>query len=155
MPTISEKKEKGMKERMEDTIGSRIYMLRKEQGLSMKALAKKTWTSCSRISRLETGKIRTMDSDSLFIFAVVLGVSADYLLGITTIRSQKQIDVERLGFSEEAIRRIMDGRCDMDQINFWIEHPQYKCLSALTEFFMREEEEEENKIIKFQAGWKE
>ena len=105
---------------MQPTPGSRIKELREERFWSMKELAKRVYVTPSQISRIESGEIRSINSDLLTLFADVFSVSADYILGRTTIRSQKNYDVSSLQLTEKAVRKIISGQLDMQVLNLLI-----------------------------------
>ena len=81
------------------TIGDLIGDLRKNMDLNQKELAEKAGISESKLSRIESSETKNINCDTVVKIAKVLNVSTDYLLGLTTIRTPKQIDIEALGLS--------------------------------------------------------
>lgn len=69
-----------------DTIGQRITKARRYLGMNQKELCEKTNINEATLSRYENG-IREPKAATLSKIAEVLGVSCDYLLGITHIRN--------------------------------------------------------------------
>ena len=120
---------------MQPTPGSRIKELREEKFWSMKELAKRVYATPSQISRIESGEIRSINSDLLTLFADVFGVSADYILGRTTIRSQKNYDVSSLQLTEKAVRKIISGQLDMQVLNLLIENERFPYLLNMIRFY--------------------
>ena len=120
---------------MQPTPGSRIKELREEKFWSMKELAKRVYVTPSQISRIESGEIRSINSDLLTLFADVFGVSADYILGRTTIRSQRNYDVSSLQLTEKAIRKIISGQLDMQVLNLLIENERFPYLLNMIRFY--------------------
>ena len=120
---------------MQPTPGSRIKELREEKFWSMKELAKRVYVTPSQISRIESGEIRSINSDLLTLFADVFGVSADYILGRTTIRSQRNYDVSSLQLTEKAIRKIISGQLDMQVLNILIENERFPYLLNMIRFY--------------------
>ena len=110
---------------MQPTPGSRIKELREEKFWSMKELAKRVYVTPSQISRIESGEIRSINSELLTLFADVFGVSADYILGRTTIRSQRNYDVSSLQLTEKTVRRMISGQLDMQVLNLMIENDRF------------------------------
>ena len=120
---------------MQPTPGSRIKELREERFWSMKELAKRVYVTPSQISRIESGEIRSINSDLLTLFADVFGVSADYILGRTTIRSQKNYDVSSLQLTEKAVRKIISGQLDMQVLNLLIENERFPYVLNMIRFY--------------------
>ena len=120
---------------MQPTPGSRIKELREERFWSMKELAKRVYVTPSQISRIESGEIRSINSDLLTLFADVFGVSADYILGRTTIRSQRNYDVSSLQLTEKAVRKIISGQLDMQVLNLLIENERFPYLLNMIRFY--------------------
>ena len=120
---------------MQPTPGSRIKELREEKFWSMKELAKRVYATPSQISRIESGEIRSINSDLLTLFADVFGVSADYILGRTTIRSQRNYDVSSLQLTEKAVRKIISGQLDMQVLNLLIENERFPYLLNMIRFY--------------------
>src|SRR4051812_48616154 len=67
----------------EETFGARLALTRSIRGLSQPDLAKLTGLKVQNISRLETAAREHVRSDTLVRLAQALGVSADYLLGLS------------------------------------------------------------------------
>ena len=63
-----------------ECLGKRMREARERRGLSLKELAERTGAHISNLSCYETGK-RIPSLELFFKIAMVLGVSADYLLG--------------------------------------------------------------------------
>ena len=84
------------------TIYERIGDLRTSRGWSQKKLSEITGIVTSQISRIETGVIENISSDILIKLARAFGVSADYILGLTTISTPKSYDISELGLSDGA-----------------------------------------------------
>ena len=71
-----------MREPIDPTIGERVLMLRRRQGLSQEVLASQTTMSRAVIARRERGK-QTVSAERLRTLAQALGCSTDYLLSLT------------------------------------------------------------------------
>lgn len=64
-------------------IGERLKFARKEKGLVIKELTKLTGATESSISCLETGKSTNLNAATLLFLAKELGVSMDWLAGLS------------------------------------------------------------------------
>ena len=79
---------------MNDTLGSRIRKLRKNNYMSQAALAAKIGVSASAIGMYEQNR-RTPDNDTLREFCEIFGVTSDYLLGLS-LSSERKYDVSEV-----------------------------------------------------------
>ena len=68
-------------EQRDSTIGERIMLIRRRHGLPQRDLAAMVQMSTTALSRFENG-LQSLYAERLTTLARVLGVSADYLLGI-------------------------------------------------------------------------
>lgn len=66
-----------------DHLARRVFILRRTQRMTQRALAHAVGCSPAIVSKLETGKLYTIKLDYLVAFARVLDTSVDDLLGIT------------------------------------------------------------------------
>ncbi len=88
--------------------GVRIVNLRKEKNLPQSKLAELTGITQQTLSRYEKGE-RQASLDFVIHAAAVFGVSADYLLGLSDVRSTEQdmkCACEVTGLSEKAVLNI-------------------------------------------------
>lgn len=76
------------------TPSKRLRDLRKDANLLQTELAAKLNLSQFIISNLENG--RTLSADELIVYAEYFGVSADYILGLTTSKSRTNTGLDQL-----------------------------------------------------------
>ena len=69
-----------------DIVGERILLARRRQSIQQKVLAERAQISPKHLSQIETGKVAGLHMQAALLrrMAQVLGVSADYLLGLDT-----------------------------------------------------------------------
>src|SRR4051812_48940072 len=67
----------------EMTIGERIALLRRVNGMTQMELAIKLEADKTFVSRLETNSVKTVKSDTLIKLAQLFKVSSDFILGIS------------------------------------------------------------------------
>ena len=67
-----------------DIVGERILLARRRQKIQQKVLAARAQISPKHLSQIETGKVAGLHMQAALLrrMAQVLGVSADYLLGL-------------------------------------------------------------------------
>lgn len=68
---------------MEAPIGTRLRRVRRARDVTQVQLAAQTGLNVTTISRLENGTAKAVYGDTIVILARTLGVSADYLLGLS------------------------------------------------------------------------
>lgn len=117
------------------TIGSRVARLRKMKKWSQSELAKKLGEARSQITRLESGETKNVNSDLIVKLAKIFGVSTDYLLCVTDHMSAKYTNVERLGLSEDAAKKLMSGAIDRDVLNRLLEHKDFGTLCDQVRYY--------------------
>ena len=106
-------------------IGMRITKLREERDWKKTELARRLGISHSQVSRIESGETGTLSSDILIRLAEVFEVSADYLLGLTDVRTKKNLDVAQLNISEEAAIQLASGKLDLEMLSRLLEHKEF------------------------------
>ena len=106
-------------------IARRITALREERDWKKTELARQLGISHSQVSRIESGETETLSSDILIRLAEVFDVSTDYLLGLTDVRTKKNLDVAQLGISEEAAIQLASGKLDLEMLSRLLEHKNF------------------------------
>lgn len=106
-------------------IGIRITQLREERDWKKTELARRLGISHSQVSRIESGETGTLSSDILIRLAEVFDVSADYLLGLTDVRTKKNLDVAQLNISEDAAIQLASGKLDLEMLSRLLEHKEF------------------------------
>jgi transcriptional regulator with XRE-family HTH domain len=106
-------------------IGERIAEIRKSRGWTQEMLAEKLNIARNMLTKLEGG-FRDFKSTEIINIAKVLGVSTDFLLGLTNIQTpevEERDVIERYGLCKEALNALSDmptftesSKDDVDQI---------------------------------------
>lgn len=107
------------------TINERIGDLRTSMHLSQTELSEKTGIPTSVISRIESGKTATVGHDVLAKLALFFNVSADYLLGLTDVRMRKNVELNQLGLSNQALFQILSGKVNSHILSLMIENKNF------------------------------
>jgi plasmid maintenance system antidote protein VapI len=66
--------------------------------------------------------MKKISHDILIKLSKALGVSADYILGLTTLCTRKSYDISELGLSESAVKNMVLGKFDMQALNRILEY---------------------------------
>ena len=117
------------------SIGELVGDLRHNKGWTQKELAERAGVTESTLSRIESGTTKQVDAIVLGKLAKALDTSTDYLLGLTSIRTPKYIDITKLGLSEEAARQLLSPAFKTEIVNRLIEHPQFPYLLRLIDVY--------------------
>lgn len=117
-------------------IARRITELREEHDWKKTELARRLGISHSQVSRIESGETETLSSDILIRLAEVFDVSADYLLGLTDMRTKKNLDVAQLGISEEAAIQFASGKLDLEMLSRLLEHKEFAKVLFLMRVYL-------------------
>lgn len=107
------------------TINERIGDLRTSMNLTQTELSEKTGIPISVISRIESGKTATVGHDVLAKLALFFNVSADYLLGLTDVRMRKNVELNQLGLSNQALFQILSGKVNTHLLGMMIESKNF------------------------------
>lgn len=86
--------------------------------------------SDSALNRYMSGQTDKLSSDNVIRIAKVFGVSTDFLLGLTDIPYRTNYDIEELGLSAEAARKLYTGELDPVVVNQLLEHKDFSLLVA-------------------------
>ncbi len=114
------------------TIPERIGDLRTGRKLSQKELSELVGIAPSQLSRIESGKMKTISSDILIKLAKALNVSTDYILGLTTVSTPKSYDISELRLSEGMVKAIIMGSVDVEILNRLVAHKSFPYLTTVT-----------------------
>lgn len=123
------------------TVHERIGDLRTSKGLQQKDLAEKIGVSASQLSRIETGEVKTVNSDTLIKLAQALQVSTDYILGLTIVSTPKSYDISELGLSEGTVKNmlILKNIGATPMLNRLLEHKRFPSLILQIKAYFHDE----------------
>lgn len=104
-------------------IHEKIGDLRIERGLTKKQVSEDLGIPASQLTRIENEDIKSIGHELIIKFADYFGVSTDYLLGRTSVRSQKNIELNELGLSNKALITLLSGKVNTELLK---ENPSQK-----------------------------
>lgn len=111
-----------------DNIQQRLCDLRNETGKSQKEVADELNIPASVLSRIERGETKTVSHDLIVKFAAYYRVSTDYLLCISDLRIRRNIELEELRLTNNALLQLLSGRIDGKMLSQLLEHPYFPIL---------------------------
>lgn len=127
---------------------NRIRELRTRDKLTQTELAKRTGISPSTQRRIEKGEIESNGTDILMRPAETFQVSTDFLLGITSYPDRKNYDVEHLGFTPEAIRKLLSGALYRGTVNKLLTSRHFPLLTKSISAYLNGSAEEGIRVQK-------
>ena len=118
-------------------LGQRIKELRTQHDLTVAQLAEKVGIDKSTLSRIENGKTQNIGAEQLISLCREFQVSADFLLGITTVPDTMNYSTEQFGLTEKAGKALLSRKVHMDMLNRLLENEQF-CQLTYTLFYSTE-----------------
>ena len=105
-------------------IGDRIRDLRESKMMSQKELASKIGITAGQLSRIEKDITPTLNSETLIKLTQEFNVSADYILGLTPVRTNNH-ELAELHLTEKACEKLIRQEIDGDTLSRLMEHEHF------------------------------
>ena len=83
----------------------------------------------STLNRFLAGKIEKLGCQQLCLAAQLLGVSADYLLGLTDFPDRRRYRIEDLGLSPQAVQNLYSNQLDQHVVSLLLESPDFALVT--------------------------
>ena len=119
------------------TIQERIKDLRVEHGLTLKELSEQTGLSSSALGSYEADDGKDISHYALIKLAKFYGVTADYLLGLSEMKSHPNADLVDLRLSDDMIDILKSGRIDNALLCELAAHPDFVKLLADIQIYVK------------------
>ena len=123
-------------------VHEKIGDLRIERDLTKKQVSEDLGIPASQLTRIENEDIKSIGHELVIKFADYFGVSTDYLLGKTSIRAKKNVELDELGLSHKALVTLMSGKVNMQLLSRIIEHKYFIPLMDYAEAYFESAHEE-------------
>lgn len=117
------------------TARERIQDLAKAKKVSQVKLAEATGINRSKISRFISGASDSLSHEDIIKIAHYFKVSTDFLLGETDVPDRKNYDIEELGLSVKAAKRLYTGIVNPQIVCQLLEHEKCPELMQKIEMF--------------------
>ncbi|MBQ9156940.1 MAG: helix-turn-helix transcriptional regulator [Eubacterium sp.] len=118
------------------TISEKLKDMRVERRLTLEELAKETGISRSTLGNYESNEYKDITHYSIIILAKYFGVSADYILGLTENRKEKNTPVEELHLDDDTIRLLKSGNINNRLLCEMVKHPDFQKFLADAEIYI-------------------
>ena len=114
------------------SLGEKLKDLRTDKKLKLMDVETATGISTSTLQRLEADEDIRVGYQDIEVLARFYDVSADYLFGLTDLRQYRNIGIDKLRLSEQAIAVLKDGQLNNRLISEFLSHPDFpKLLDAM------------------------
>lgn len=123
-------------------VHEKIGDLRIERDLTKKQVSEGLGIPASQLTRIENEDIKSIGHELVIKFADYFGVSTDYLLGKTSIRAKKNVELDELGLSHKALVTLMSGKVNMQLLSRIIEHKYFIPFMDYAEAYFESAHEE-------------
>ena len=120
----------------------RLQGLRKDRKLTLSEVEKGTGIPSSTLNRLEFDNPDLNENETrvgyqdIVTLAKFYDVSTDYLCGLTENMTHRNVAIDKLHLSDEAISELMSGRLNTRLLSEIIVHPDFVGLLAVLEVFI-------------------
>ena len=109
-------------------IRDRIKTMIEENRISQNELAEKLGMDSGTLSRYMTGKTIKFSAENIIEMARIFNTSTDFLLGLTDIPFKTNYDIEKMGLSVDAAKKLLRQEFDMDILNSLLVSPDFVLL---------------------------
>ena len=121
------------------TLGEKLKDLRnnREGGkLILAEISEATGISVSTLQRLEADEDIRIGYQDIVVLARFYDVSADYLFGLTDNKQYRNIEIDKLRLSDEAIDVLKDGQLNNRLISEFLSHDDFPQLLRAMEIYI-------------------
>ena len=118
------------------TITERLKDLRKKRGLTLEALSEATKISRSALGTYETGEFKDISPFSIVRLAEFYGVTTDYLMGVSNLEKEADVEIQELRLTNEALNVLKSGHFSGKLLSEVISHDDFPRLMTDMEIFV-------------------
>lgn len=118
------------------TITERLKDLRKKRSLTLEALAEATKISRSALGTYETGEFKDISPFSIIRLAEFYGVTTDYLMGVSNLEKEADVEIQELRLTNEALNILKSGHFSGKLLSEVICHNDFPRLMTDMEIFV-------------------
>lgn len=118
------------------TLGEKLKDLRVGKDLKLADVEAATGVSTSTLQRIEADADIRVGYQDIEVLARFYEVSADYLFGLTDLDQYRNIEIDKLRLSDEAIGVLKDGQLNNRLISEFIAHSDFPQLLSAMEIYI-------------------
>jgi transcriptional regulator with XRE-family HTH domain len=129
------------------TLQEKLRDLREERKLRLVDVYEATGIPTSTLQRFESdGNVR-IGYQEVEVLTRFYEVSADYLFGLTDVRQHRNVEIDNLHLSDEAVSELISGKLNNRLLCKMITHPDFSELLAALEVYVDRTITESLKVI--------
>ena len=117
-------------------IAERLKDLRKRRDLTLEALAKDVGISKSALGTYETGDFKDISPFSIVKLAEFYGVTTDYLMGVSNLEKEADMEIQELRLTNDALNVLKSGGFSGVLLSEVICHKDFQRLMVDMEIFV-------------------
>jgi len=118
------------------TLQEKLRDLREERKLKLADVSEATGIPTSTLQRFESEDTVRVGYQDIEVLTRFYEVSADYLFGLTDNRQYRNVEIDKLSLSDEAIAELMSGKFNNRLLSEVIAHPDFTDLLAAIEVYI-------------------
>lgn len=118
------------------TLGEKLKDLRTAKKLKLDDVSEATGISTSILQRLEADEDIRVGYQDIETLAQYYDLSVDYLFGLTDLQQYRNIEIDKLRMSDEAIAVLKDGKLNNRLISEFIAHADFPQLLSAIEIYI-------------------
>jgi transcriptional regulator with XRE-family HTH domain len=118
------------------TLQEKLRDLRDEKKMTLSDLEKVTGIPTSTLQRFESDDTIRVGYQDIEVLTRFYDVSADYLFGLTDNRRHRNVEIDKLSLSDEAIAELASGKLNNRLLSEVISHSDFAELLAALEVFV-------------------
>lgn len=120
------------------TVRERLADLMKHHKVSQTEFSRRIGCNDSLLSRFLSGKTDKLGDENIIRIAKAFNVSADFLLGVTTVPDRKNYEIDESGLSAQAVRNLYTGKANAQVVNYLLESPRFLELTYILEQYFND-----------------
>ena len=118
------------------TLGEKLKDLRTERNLRLADVESETGISTSTLQRIEADADIRIGYQDIEVLTRFYDVSADYLFGLTDNKQYRNVKIDKLRLSDEAIEVLKDGKLNNRLVSELISHEDFPQLLNAMEIYI-------------------
>ena len=122
--------------RMRLTLQEKLRDLREEKKMRLVDVSEATGIPTSTLQRFESEDNIRVGYQDIEVLTRFYDVSADYLFGLTDNRQYRNIEVDKLRLSDEAIAELISGKLNNRLISEFLSHKDFANLLSAMEIYI-------------------
>jgi len=118
------------------TLQEKLRDLRDERKLKLQDVSDVTTIPLATVQRIESTEDYRAAYQDLMLLAQFYGVSTDYLFGLTDNRQYRNVEIDALSLSDDAIKVLKNKKLNNRLVSELLSHPDFQQLLSAIEVYI-------------------